>query len=359
MVLGRDVTTGRPGSAPLLRTGVRVAGNYAGHLSAAGIHAVWIDDDLAEGIVPQEVLSPETRRAAHELTVRALDEAHGAVVERKYVSDRTLSAVQDLAARIAADVVSCAPAALALQDLATADAYTHRHSVQVTVIGLLIAHAYFRRHGWVDARGRLRHDDLETRMSKLGFGLMIHDIGKLAIPAEILNKPGRLTEEEWAIVRAHPLNGLELLPSTTVSALALAVVRSHHERWDGTGYPDGRAAAAIHVFARIASAADVFDAVTSERVYRPAMPPHVGVKVIREGAGSAFDPDVVEAFNEVVMPFPVGHCVTLPDGREGVVVAVDPAEPERPVVRFADGASFSEEPVELGDLLGTPAAAPA
>jgi HD-GYP domain-containing protein (c-di-GMP phosphodiesterase class II) len=116
------------------------------------------------------------------------------------------------------------------------------------------------------------------------------------------------------------------------------VVRDHHERWDGLGYPVGRQGDEIHQFARIAAVADVYDAVTSDRPYRAAAPPHVGVRLIREGAGTQFDAHVVEHFLRVAMPYPVGYTIALADGTPGAVVGVDPEEPEYPVVRYRDPA---------------------
>jgi HD-GYP domain-containing protein (c-di-GMP phosphodiesterase class II) len=356
MILGRDVSTLRPGGMPLLRRGAVVAEGYRDRLLAAGIHAVWIDDELGRGIEPVAPLSPELRQAAEAAATRTLTEAGEAIGRGGTLPPEALDDIQRLAGRIAAELADCAPATLALQDLASADAYTHRHSVQVTVIGLLIAGRHLRRHGWVDAAGRRRYDQFERRMATLGFGLLVHDIGKLIVPIEVLNKPGPLTAEEWDIVRRHPRAGVDLLPSSTVSRLALAVVRSHHERWDGTGYPDGRAGERIHIFPRIAAVADVYDAVTSERPYRGAAPPHEGVRAILAGAGTAFDRQVVDTFREVVMPFPVGHPVQLPDGREAVVAAVDPGDPDRPVVRFAEP-GHPEQRVDLSGLLRTAGAA--
>src|SRR5689334_11101046 len=119
MVIDRDVVTGQVGTVPLLRAGTPVAPSYAAHLQRAGIHAVWVSDDLGEGIAPVEALSPHTRRAAQAATLAAIDEARAAVGRGKYVSDRTLQSVQDVASRIAADLVSSPAAALALLDLAT------------------------------------------------------------------------------------------------------------------------------------------------------------------------------------------------------------------------------------------------
>ena len=197
--------------------------------------------------------------------------------------------------------------------------------------------------GWTDFRGRRRKDRLEDRLRKLGLGLLVHDVGKLAVPPEILNKPGRLTDPEMDVMKTHAAAGVELLRPADLSPLALSVVRDHHERLDGSGYPDGLTAAQVQEFPRIAAVADVYDAVTSERVYKPAAPPHVGVQVVRSGSGTQFCPNVLRAFRAVVMPYPVGHEIKLPDGRLGVVSHVDVAEPDVPTIRVKNAAGAVEE----------------
>jgi HD-GYP domain-containing protein (c-di-GMP phosphodiesterase class II) len=188
---------------------------------------------------------------------------------------------------------------------------------------------------------------VEERLRKLGLGLLVHDVGKLAVPPEILNKPGRLTDEEMAIMQTHAHAGVELLRPADLSPISISVVRDHHERLDGSGYPEGLLGAQVQEFPRIAAVADVYDAVTSERVYKPAAPPHVGVRVIREGTGSQFCPAIVRHFRAVVMPYPVGHEITLPDGRTGVVAAVDIEAPETPTVRVAGASGVEEFAVDM------------
>ena len=125
------------------------------------------------------------------------------------------------------------------------------------------------------------------------------------------------------------------------------MIRDHHERPDGSGYPNALKGNAIHEFARFAAVADVYDAVTSKRVYSGAVHPHVGVNIIRQGAGTQFCTHVVRHFRAVVMPYPVGHDVVLPDGRRGVVAAVDPLDPDRPTVRVPQGRAFEEVKVDM------------
>ena len=122
-------------------------------------------------------------------------------------------------------------------------------------------------------------------------------------------------------MRSHPRLGLELLRGDDFSPLVKAIVLRHHERWDGSGYPDGKSGTEIHEMARIAAVADVYDAVTSERPYAAAQPAREGVRVILEGSGTLFDPDVVDVFARVVTPFPPGEELRLADGRRAVVVS--------------------------------------
>jgi response regulator RpfG family c-di-GMP phosphodiesterase len=131
----------------------------------------------------------------------------------------------------------------------------------------------------------------------LEYGFLLHDLGKIAIPDETLDKPGPLTRDEWALMRSHPQVGAEMLAGVTLlQGGGLDVVRHHHERWDGGGYPDRLAGDAIPIGARIFALADALDAITSKRPYRDALPWEQALDEIRSGAGRQFDPQVVQAF---------------------------------------------------------------
>jgi HD-GYP domain-containing protein (c-di-GMP phosphodiesterase class II) len=190
---------------------------------------------------------------------------------------------------------------------------------------------------------------MEERLSILGLGLLLHDIGKLAIPLGILNKPGKLTAEEWDIMKTHPRAGVDILDGSRWSPLVKAIVLRHHERWNGSGYPDGKAGNEIHQMARIAAVADVYDAITSERLYAPARSADVGLRAIIEGSGTLFDPGVVDAFCRVVAPFPAGTEVELTDGRKGIVASVPDEALDRPVVRIIGPGGVEEEVALLSD----------
>jgi HD-GYP domain-containing protein (c-di-GMP phosphodiesterase class II) len=335
-----------------------------GALERAGIHAVYIDDALGRGIEVPHALSDETRARASAALGTAFERirgpAHGEAAPPPPISMEALGELREVARLIADEIAGCGDAIFALQDLALADSYTLQHSIDVTALGLLIARRVFHERGWVDYRRERRFDRIDDRLVQLGLGLMLHDIGKLIVPAEVLNKPGALDDAEWELMRRHPTAGFDMLRSAVISPLSRIVVRSHHERWDGAGYPDGKAGESIHQFARIAAMADVYDAVTSARPYREAREPHEGWRVIVQGAGTAFDPDLVAIFRRAVAPYPPGSEIVLDDGRVGVVVSVPPDRLEEPRVRIgwdADGQPVMPYELELVQLPGMDAAA--
>jgi ribonuclease P protein subunit RPR2 len=164
------------------------------------------------------------------------------------------------------------------------DAYTGKHAERVAAYGLEIA----RAHGMA-----------ESEIPELEFGFLLHDIGKLAIPDAILYKPSALTGEERALMARHPLIGAEIVDGIEFLEEATRVVRSHHERWDGSGYPDGLVGEQIPVAARVFAVADVYDALSTDRPYRPASPIPEARRMISAESGSHFDPHVVEAFESI------------------------------------------------------------
>jgi putative nucleotidyltransferase with HDIG domain len=164
------------------------------------------------------------------------------------------------------------------------DAYTGKHAERVAAYGLEIAAAVGLKL---------------TERPELEFGFLLHDVGKVAVPDAILFKPGPLTEEERALMEQHPVIGAQIVSGIEFMEEAVEVVRSHHERWDGRGYPDRLAAEQIPLSARVFAVADVLDALTTDRPYRPASPLTEARAMIVAETGTHFDPDVVEAFNEI------------------------------------------------------------
>jgi HD-GYP domain-containing protein (c-di-GMP phosphodiesterase class II) len=139
----------------------------------------------------------------------------------------------------------------------------------------------------------------EPELRTLRQAAELHDVGKLAIPEEILNKPGPLSDDEWEFVRRHPLIGERILGAAPALGAAGKLVRSTHEHWDGSGYPDGLANSKIPLGARIIAVCDSFDAMTSPRPYAEPMSTQQAIRELLRCAGTQFDPEVVDAFAAV------------------------------------------------------------
>jgi ribonuclease P protein subunit RPR2 len=145
-----------------------------------------------------------------------------------------------------------------------------------------------------------RVDPELAKRPEVGYGFFLHDIGKVGIPEDILRKNGSLSDPEWSVMREHPVIGAEIVAPMQFLGDAVDVIRHHHERFDGSGYPSRMKGAEIPLAARIFSVADSFDAMTSDRPYRDAMASERAMEELREGAGSQFDPDVVDVFLNLV-----------------------------------------------------------
>lgn len=165
------------------------------------------------------------------------------------------------------------------------DGYTLGHGERVAALAVLIGQ-------------QMRLPD--TRLRALAAGALLHDVGKIGVPDAVLHKRASLDPVEYDVIKEHPGRGAEMLKGAFGRHIEAQVIRHHHERYDGTGYPDGLAGDAIPLEARIAAVADVYDALRSNRAYRPAWERHESVAVIRAGAGTHFDPRCVEAFAQVV-----------------------------------------------------------
>ena len=154
----------------------------------------------------------------------------------------------------------------------------------------------------------------EALLKALQRGGYLHDLGKIAVPEHILLKPERLTLEEWGIIQQHPVTGERICQPLRSLRAVLPIIRHHHEKWDGSGYPDGLMGEAIPLGARILQVVDVFDALTTDRPYRRALPWSEGLKILEEEAGRGWwDPRIVQAFRAVVATLPS----RAQDGRVG------------------------------------------
>lgn len=196
-------------------------------------------------------------------------------------------------------------ALISLARLKTADDYTYMHSVAVCALMVALAR-------------QLGLSDEEVKAA--GMGGLMHDIGKMAVPAEVLNKPGKLTDEEFALIKRHPEEGVRLLREGGVTdAAAIDVCLHHHEKTNGTGYPKGLSDAQISRLAKMGAVCDVYDAITSNRPYKAGWDPAQSLKQMASWANGHFDPRIFQAFVSSLGIYPTGSLVLLDNNRLAVV----------------------------------------
>jgi len=202
--------------------------------------------------------------------------------------------------------------------LKSRDEYTSFHSLNVCILSLLFA----------------QHLGLAPAdLHELGLGALLHDIGKMQVPLEILNKPKPLDPPEMALMKLHPTYGYEVLRAKGgVSARALDIVYSHHERVDGKGYPRGLKGAAISRDATIVAIADVYDAITTNRVYHSGISPHEALRLMYEHERGGFREEMLEQFIRCLSIYPIGSIVELETGEVGVVMTINQTDHLRPIV---------------------------
>ncbi|OGR34553.1 MAG: hypothetical protein A2051_13810 [Desulfovibrionales bacterium GWA2_65_9] len=234
-------------------------------------------------------------------------------------------------------------AAKTLLKLRCYDEYTYTHSINVSVLAVLLGKQL----------GLAR-----SKLLMLGLAGLMHDTGKARIPEKILNKPGKLTKSEFLAVQVHPLESYNILRrQRDVPPEVLRAVLEHHERHDGSGYPRGLKGEAISRFSRIIVVADVYDALTSHRTYKEAMAPAKALSLMFQCRGRQYDPEDIDHFVRCLGVFPVGSFVRLSGGEFGIVTSTNAVRPTKPQIKvILDARMRPQLPrvLDLEALEGTP-----
>ncbi|PKM60033.1 MAG: HD-GYP domain-containing protein [Firmicutes bacterium HGW-Firmicutes-4] len=222
---------------------------------------------------------------------------------------------------------------LNMVDLKVFDDYTYFHSVNVAVLSI----------GLGTAMGLDKAD-----LCNLGFGALLHDIGKVFVPKEILHKQGPLTDNEFMEMKKHSYLGFEYLASEYVGSVgAQAGILDHHEKFSGGGYPNNAKGEKISLYGRIISIADVYDALTSDRPYRKGLLPSEAIEYIMGGTENLFDPDLVKVFIRKIAPYPIGTTVKLSNGLSGVVTDNFENFCMRPNIRVLKNGNYEVKPFDI------------
>lgn len=319
MVIGRTIWN--EAGRPLLQKGVKVTEQIIQRLQDLSVQYVYIDDSISTDIEIKEVMPRAVRQHAVDRIVSSFNELKKLKgKDITYCLDQQSKHFVAIIDDLLDNITSNHEILTVLSDAFLYDDYIYQHSLQVAIYSIAIAK-------------EMHYNAVEIR--QIGIGAILHDVGKMMIPQEILKKPSRLTNEEYEIMKLHTKYGFDVLRNLhTISLLSAHCAFQHHERLDGSGYPRGLLDFEIHPYAKIIAVADVFDAVTSNRVYRKKMLPSDGMEIIKEGSGTLYDEKVVNALKRCVSYYPNGTVLLLSDGRRGIVCKQNKENAERPWVRI-------------------------
>ena len=290
----------------LLKANRKLTQNYINRIQQMDIMGLYVfeDDEICEHT---PTVSEQTRLKA----IKSLKRLN--IDDCIYIANNIVEEIRESESMIVETV-----------NLSTYDNYTYTHSVNVDILSVILGVAC-----------GLRDDELR----KLSQAALLHDIGKTCVPIEILNKPGKLTEEEFAEVKKHPQYGYNMLKDNyDVSSVTRTAILSHHENEDGSGYPRKLTSEHIHLFAKIIHIADVYDALTTKRVYKDAMNPADALEYLMGNVDRMFDKELVTIFMDYIAPYPLGVQVELSTGQKGLVVKNNRKMLSRPIVRLEGGA---------------------
>ena len=299
----------------LLSEGVVLRPVYIQKIVDLGLHCVQVfNSDCSiithmndfETAVMKDLILKSTRDDAKEAVRTCMDKV---VVRSQVDMDRLYLVVNQIIDEIFNNEI----VTINLSQLREVDHYIFEHSVNVCILSLITGiYMGFNK----------------VRLVELGIGALLHDIGKILVPQDVLNKPDQLEDDEFGVLKLHTLRGYEALKHTKqFSEATLEVILSHHERCDGKGYPLCKNKDTLHVYAKIVSVADVFDAITADKVYRKKEDPYRAMYYIIDELDGKFDREIVKKFLKVVGYYPLGLYVTLNNGEYGVITKVHKNKP--------------------------------
>lgn len=318
MVVGKSIYN--EAGQILVHYRVKLTDKLISRMKQKGLSGFYIEDHLSNDIEMESVISEGLQQRA-----------------AKVLHDMDIDAAMDIAGDITEELSLHGEISLNLVDLRTNSDYTYKHSVNVSVLAVLIGIGLGLK---------------KPKLKALAAAGLLHDIGKLNVPSEVLHKKGPLTEEEYDLVKQHSEMGYaKIKDNILITSKTKMGVYMHHENMDGTGYPLGLSGEQIYEFARIIHVADVYDAITSKRVYKNPQSPNEAIEFLMQNAGNMFDTKCVKAFITYIPVYPKGRNVILSDDTVAVVVENRQNNTLYPIVRrISDGETIDLSAVNEKEL---------
>lgn len=288
----------------------------------------YTNTNLAAKIVSQLYEKVELKPAVPKKVIDKTNESVSEIFSRLWSSEEPeLQPLRENVSEIIDNIISQTNAAPKLEAICNYDEYTYVHSTNVCIIMA------------VALMDRFPQDSIE----EFAFAALLHDIGKTRVPLEIINKPDKLTEAEFSVIKKHPELGVDIIEDLKfdLNESSKRVILEHHERYDGTGYPFGKKDKEIAMQSYVAGVCDVYDALTTKRSYKDALPFSKAVQIILKGAGSHFHPFVIDIFLEKIGFYPLGSVVKLNTSELAVVVELS-QDYFRPIINIVKDKNGSE-----------------
>ncbi|WP_027626182.1 HD-GYP domain-containing protein [Clostridium lundense] len=331
-VLGKSILTSD--GKILLKAGIKLTHNYITKLQEIGVFYVYVEDERLEDVQVEDQQLTELKQVTMKSMSKIVKNIHSCNGKELRQS---LESVEDLVEYI----IDLGDVNRSLYDIKTYDNYTYMHSLDTCIMTSFLG---------------LSSNFKEYELKELGVGAVLHDVGKTKVPNKILNKNGKLTEEEFNEIKKHTIYGGEIVRKTVSMPYSIIdIVEQHHERVDGRGYPYGLEGNNISKFAKVVCICDVYDAVSNDRCYRKKFNPNDAYELILAGSGTSFDENLVRNFKNTFAIYPLGCCVRLSNGEEGYVINQNKGFPDRPVIRiFYDSKTRLPIPFYEIDLLKNP-----
>jgi len=312
MILGETIFDSSGNT--LLSDGIILRQAYIEKIKNLGYLSVQIQVEIAELIEDEKNINEEPSNTSKDMIIRTTRE-EAAILVNQCMQNVAVSTEIDtdklylVVNTIIDEIFSNEDITVNLSNLKSVDEYVFQHSVNVCILSIVCGiYLGFNK----------------VRLVELGIGALLHDIGKHLIDQEVLNKPGELTTDEFEVVKKHTILGYEALKRIpNISETSACVALYHHERFDGGGYPTGKQVQNIHVYAKIVAVSDVFDAITSDRVYGNKEDPYKAMEYILRSIDSHFDKEIVRIFLKAVGYYPLGLNIILNTGEYGMVTKKD------------------------------------
>ncbi|MGE5328929.1 MAG: HD-GYP domain-containing protein [Deltaproteobacteria bacterium] len=300
MTLAKDVYNHEDGRLLLLK-GFSMQQRYIEKLNSLGILYVYIDEEA-----PLIILEDRGEQEVYNEAFSTMKDVLTTVTEGGALE---VAPVKDTVDDIVGRVINNESVFTQLTGMKDIDNYTFHHCVDVCVFSVITG----------------KHLGLsDEELTELGMGSILHDIGKCRVPLSILNKPGKLTDDEFMTMKLHSIYGFEIIQNTQGLSKRIAnIACQHHEKWNGTGYPSGLRDNQIDLLSRIVTIADVYDAITANRCYKKKSLPHEAAEFVISNAGIMFDPTLAKTFINNITIYPEGTMVILNTGEIGSVTESD------------------------------------